>query len=114
MKTTPLRYKEIGGKIRKARENKKMSQRELADVLGYESSTAISLIEAGERKVSIVDIEKIADALNQNVNYFLGYEEKHTDVRFALRADQHLADEDKDAILRFIELAKKKKNGNRE
>ena len=113
MKISPNRYKEIGGKIKEARENKKMSQRTLAEAIGFESGVAISLLEAGERKVSIIDLEKIADALNENIETFLGYKEKSADVRFALRADKNLNEADKEAILRFIDLAKAKKHGKR-
>jgi hypothetical protein len=41
----------------------------------------------------------------------LGREETPVDVQVALRADKDLTTEDKDAISRFIELAKSKKHG---
>lgn len=111
MKINKNKYALIGAKIKKVREADSISQKELADSIGFESATAISLIEAGERKVSIVDLEKIAEKLGKNMDYFLETEGKPVDVKFALRADKNLSKDDKKAILRFVELAKKQKHG---
>lgn len=113
MKNQEDKNKFIGAKIREAREAAKKSQKELADTLGFESATAISLIEAGERKMRVEDLEKVAEFLNRDIKFFIGLEDKAVDVRVALRADKDLNDKDREAILRFIELAKqKKKDGN--
>lgn len=103
----------IGSKIREAREAAKKSQMELASILGFESATAISLIESGERKVRVEDLEKIARFLDKDIKFFIGQENKAVDVRVALRADKDLGEKDREAILRFIEVAKQnKKDGN--
>ena len=103
----------IGSKIREAREAAKKSQMELANALGFESATAISLIESGERKVRVEDLEKIARFLDKDIKFFIGQENKAVDVRVALRADKDLSEKDREAILRFIEVAKQnKKDGN--
>lgn len=112
MKTSDDRYKFIGAKIREAREALSMSQKTLAEALGYESATAISLIESGERRVKIEDLEKIADILKRSLDYFLGKEGEKLDVTVALRADKDIPDGDKKIIERIIELAKQK-HGNR-
>lgn len=98
----------MGGRIKAAREELGMSQSELATALGFESATAISLIEKGERGVTSVLLQRLGNVLHRSVNYFLGEPEKVVDVKVALRADKNLSDDDKNAILRFIELAKKK------
>lgn len=114
---TKKRYELIGKKIKEARENAKMSQREFAKIIGFNSTTAISLIESGERRVAVEDLEKLARALNKDIEYFLGYkdrgENEKIDVRIALRADKDLGIKDKKAILRFIELAKERRYGGR-
>lgn len=110
MKNEDNKNKFIGSKIREAREAAKKSQKELADAVGFESATAISLIEAGQRKVRVEDLEKISDFLHRDIKFFLGIEEKQ-DIRFALRADKNLSSTDQDEILRFIDFVKKKKNG---
>lgn len=109
MKLSEDKNKLIGQKIREAREAAEKSQKELADALGFESATAISLIEAGERKAKIEDLEKMSEFLHRDIKFFLGIEEK-TDIRFALRADKDLSKTDQDKILSFIEFVKKKKD----
>jgi len=109
MKTSEDKNKLIGQKIREAREAAEKSQKELADALGFESATAISLIEAGERKAKIEDLEKMSEFLHRDIKFFLGIEEK-VDIRFALRADKDLSKNDQDKILSFIEFVKKKKD----
>ena len=89
-----------------------MSQKYLAEAIGYESATAISLIEAGERKVSIVDLDKIAKILNQNVDYFLGTEKK-IDFLYALRTDKELTGKEQKNVLDFVDFIKSKRYGKR-
>jgi len=98
----------IGIRIKSAREERGLSQVDLAKALGFHSATAISLIESGDRKVTAGLLESLSEVLHRDINYFLGKKDKVVDVQIALRADKDLSKEDKDAILRFIELAKKK------
>lgn len=105
---TEDRANTLGGRIKAAREGMGMSQTQLADALGFKSPTAVSLIENGERGVAASLLARIAHILHQDVNYLLGAEIKTPDIKLALRADKDLSDDDKNAILRFIELAKKK------
>ena len=109
----PNKTQLIGAKIREAREAAAVSQKSLADVVGFESATAISLIEKGERKLRVEDLQKIAAALHRDIKYFLDDEGKPADVRVALRADKDLTDSDKQAIMRFVELAKERKHAGR-
>lgn len=108
------RYTLIGKRIRGAREHLNISQTELAKAAGFESATAISLIEGGERRVGIEELEKIAEKLQVDPDYLLkkeGAYQEHVfpNIRTALRADKDLTKEDKDALLRFIQLAKGRK-----
>ncbi|MDE1970087.1 MAG: helix-turn-helix transcriptional regulator [Patescibacteria group bacterium] len=100
--------KGIGKRLREAREKAGLSQAQLAQELGYESATAVSLIEAGERKFKAEDFQRAAEVLHQTVGYFLGQENRIPDIKVALRADKDLTDADKKAVLHFIELAKKR------
>ena len=109
MKISENKNKLIGQQIREARETAEKSQKELANALGFESTTAISLIEAGERKAKIEDLEKMSEFLHRDIKFFLGIEEK-ADIRFALRADKDLSKKDQDKILSFIDFVKKKKD----
>lgn len=99
-------YKIIGAKIKEAREFAGISQKELADKVGYESATGISLIESGERKVSISDLQKISEIFERDIKFFLGQEEK-PNIAYALRADSSLSKKEQDQIINFIDFVKK-------
>lgn len=115
MKNNENKAQFIGGQIKKAREELGCSQLDLAKALDFESSTAISLIESGERKVTVENLERIANFLHKDIKYFIGQDVSNNivDIKVALRADKDLSKADQDAISRFIDLAKSKKNGNR-
>lgn len=99
----------IGSRIKTARDERGLSQLDLAKELGFQTATAISLIENDERKVTAGILQKLSEVLHRDIKYFLGQDESAAmDVQFALRADPDLTKEDKDAILRFIDLAKGK------
>jgi len=102
------KYAFIGARIREAREAAGLSQKDLADKLGYESSTAVSYLESGERKVSVVDLEKVAHLLDRDIRFFIGQESEQLNVRVALRAETGLDTKDQNAILHIIEMAKKR------
>jgi transcriptional regulator with XRE-family HTH domain len=54
---------DVGKNIKKYRQLKKLTQETLADLAGLHR-TYIGAIERGERNVSVINIAKIADALN--------------------------------------------------
>lgn len=114
MKNNDNSAKFIGARIRTVREDMGMSQMDLAKLLGFESSTAISLIENGERSISTENLVRLEKIFHRSVKYFLGLEEEKVDLTFALRAEKDLSKEDQTAILRFIAVAKQNhKNGKR-
>ena len=53
---------EVGSKIRECRINQKLSQEELADLVGLHR-TYIGSIERGEKSITIVTAQKIANGL---------------------------------------------------
>lgn len=110
MKNNETRTNTIGSKIKEARESLNISQAELAEKLGFQSATAISLIENGERGIAVTLLQRLSEILKRDIKYFLGQKENNIDIKYALRADKDLSKEDKMAIERFIELAKQKKN----
>jgi len=65
------RFKKIGQKIKEAREQNKMTQGQLGKLLGY-TSVAITNYEKGKRKISIDDLERIAQVLGKPLTFFLG------------------------------------------
>ena len=107
------RYIEIGSRIKKAREAEGLTQTELAKKLGYKSPTAISLIEAGERRVQISDLEEVAKLLHRDVEYFIkgnAVTNSQPSVQIALRADKNLDQEDIKRVESFIDALKLSKN----
>ena len=113
------KYIGIGSRIKKAREAEGLTQTELAQKLDYKSPTAISLIEAGERRVQISDLEEIAKLLHRDVNYFIKGDiaiNEHPSVQIALRADKHLDQDDVKRVEDFIDALKlsKKQDGRKQ
>jgi len=102
------RYREIGENIKKAREKANISQIDLAKGIGFESATAVSLIESGERRVSVKDLEKIAEILHVDIKFLLGQDVQKTDINYALRSDKELSTEAKRQVMDFIEFVKNK------
>lgn len=65
---------ELGGRIRRAREDKKLSQSVLGAVLGYKTST-ISAFETGARRLRVEDLAKLCVALDKEPEFFLRTQE---------------------------------------
>lgn len=59
----------IGQRIKELRESANMSQKDLAYIADLDRSY-IASVESGQRNISIVNIEKIADALNCSLKEF--------------------------------------------
>lgn len=57
---------DFGKKIKELRSLKKISQEELADLAGVHR-TYIGMIERAEKNITLLNIEKIANALNINI-----------------------------------------------
>jgi transcriptional regulator with XRE-family HTH domain len=64
--------KQIGQKIKEARLEFGYSQMNLADVLGFESPTAVSLIESGDRSLKIRDLIILCQLFMKDYDYFIG------------------------------------------
>ncbi len=60
-------YKKIGRKIKALRMKKNLSQEKLAELCGL-SSSYISYIETGKKKISLSKLEVLSDYLNFNVD----------------------------------------------
>ena len=64
-------FKEIGRKIQQAREERGLTQVELAQTLGI-TQAAQSNYELGKRRLYLHQIEEIARLLNKDLEYFIG------------------------------------------
>jgi len=65
-----MAFKNIGQKIQAAREEKGMTQVDLAGALGI-TQAALSNYELGKRRLYIHQIEAIADVLERSISYFI-------------------------------------------
>lgn len=66
---------EIGERIKIRREERKMSQDELAKRIGYKSRSSINKIELGHYNLTQSKIKAIADALETTPSYIMGWDE---------------------------------------
>lgn len=97
---------ELGSRIRKAREYIGLSQDDVASVLGI-SRPAVTLIEAGERKVEAIELRKLAALFGTTVDMLLDGEKsaaEETDkLAYLARATQGLSESDMEQLLRFTD-----------
>lgn len=80
-------YKKIGHRIRMAREKADLLQEQVAEKLGYNSVATISHFEKGIRKISVIDLQKLAELLDVPISYFFNtddmeQETPHVEVVF--------------------------------
>jgi transcriptional regulator with XRE-family HTH domain len=63
-------YKKIGKNVKKIRESKKISQLELAEMIGHKSTTIIAQGELGKKHFNIEHLYKISKALKVSICAF--------------------------------------------
>jgi transcriptional regulator with XRE-family HTH domain len=71
----------IGQKIKDLRLEVGYSQSNLAEVLNYDSPTAISLIESGDRSLKIHDLIILCQLFMKDYSYFIGRPNDHKMVK---------------------------------
>jgi len=91
-------------RLREVRDNRKMSQSELARDAGMQPS-AIAHFEAGRRKPSFDNVRALAKALHISADYLLGT----TTATTAFRDEQKLSSRDRDFIQNLIDTMIKDK-----
>lgn len=99
--------KELGARLREAREYVGLSQDEVARYLSI-PRTALSHIETGQRRVDALELKKLAQLYKRPVGYFTGEEkigeELPTDVEHLARtAFDDLSSRDREELKRFAE-----------
>ena len=62
---------ELGSKIKKAREECGLSQKELANQMGLISATAISFWESNKRTIDAIKLWKISQITNLPITFFI-------------------------------------------
>ena len=80
-------FAQIGARIRKIRESKNITQKQLADALQV-SRPVITKIESGNKAVNAVELKIIADALGTDINVFIAEPKEESLVaRFRAKDD---------------------------
>jgi transcriptional regulator with XRE-family HTH domain len=98
--------RELGERLRSSREFLGLSQSEVADALGI-PRPSVTHIEAGRRKVSTSELQRLARLYGQSYEYFLGEASEVPEDETAqalFRATRDLSDEDRQQVLRFAQF----------
>lgn len=97
-------WTDVGERIRQAREYLGFSQADVAEALGVSRPT-VSALESGKRKVSSLELKKLAQVLRRPVEYFLGSTVEANDTIGAIyRAARELSEQDRQQVRRFAEF----------
>ena len=109
--------RDLGEKLRQAREYVGYSQDEVASFLKI-PRTAITNIESGQRKVEALELKRLADLYRQPVNHFTGDEGEMTatlpkDVAHLARQAAKLSPKDREELGRFAEFLKMRAKGGK-
>lgn len=111
----------FGERINKIRNEKGMTQDELAHAVGYKSRSTIAKIESGERDISQSMVIKFAKALNTTTAVLMGNDNDDNkavqspapsddDIKFALfDGSEGVTDEMYDEVKRFAKYIKEQK-----
>jgi transcriptional regulator with XRE-family HTH domain len=104
---TEIDRQALGVRLKEAREYLELSQDEVASVLSIPRS-AISLIEAGQRKVDALELQKLAEVYQRPIGHFTGEDPEPAvlpeAVQHLARAAAKLTDRDREELMRFAEF----------
>jgi transcriptional regulator with XRE-family HTH domain len=102
-----MNLKELGFKIQMAREERNMSQEELAHAIGC-SQSALSNYEKGKRHIYLEQLEKLSAALHKPLDYFVdninGETQKAVKENDVPPANEKKKDDNQEHNKRFITL----------
>ena len=100
----------MGLRIKNLRESKKMSQSELAGLVGYKDKTAIAKVESGKVDLPQSKIFAFAKALNTTTSYLFSDEEANQPQTLAAHFDgDDYTPEEMDEIKKFAEFVRSKR-----
>jgi transcriptional regulator with XRE-family HTH domain len=100
------KWRQIGDRLRQAREYLELKQEEAALAVGL-SRSALSLAENGRRKVDAVELARFAKVYGQSIEALTGVAETRPlpeSVQALARAATELSADDRAELLRFAEF----------
>lgn len=103
--TEPEEHRLFGSRLRAARELLGLTQADVADVLGR-PRTSIHAMEAGQRKVTGLELRRLARLYRRPVTWLLGEDQGLPDAQVEAlhRATAELTEQDKEQVLRFAQF----------
>lgn len=103
-----METRQIGSKLKILRNARRMTQKELGELLDY-SESYISHIEKGNRNPSIKDLQKLTKIFNVSIDYFFDKVMPPTaSTHFRADVKSASAGEDDDRVFKeFVQYAKK-------
>ncbi len=98
----------LGTRLKEAREYLELSQDEVARILDI-PRTAVSLMEAGQRKVDAIELKKLAEIYQRLIGYFTGeagaaIPPVPESVQHLVRTAAKLFDRDREELLQFAQF----------
>jgi transcriptional regulator with XRE-family HTH domain len=101
-------WRELGERLREAREYVGLSQEQVANALGI-PRPSVSGMETGKRKVSTIELQELARLYKRPYSYFLGDEDEEwqaadESARALFRAGKGLSERDREQVVRFAEF----------
>jgi transcriptional regulator with XRE-family HTH domain len=93
----------LGARLREAREYVGLLQEDVAIALGI-PRTSVHALEAGKRKVTGLELRRLARLYRRPVAWLLGDEVELSDAEPLHRATAELSAEDKEQVLRFAQF----------
>ena len=96
--------REIGSKLREAREYLDLTQQEVSEVLGL-SRSAISLIEKGQRRLETLELKQLAELYGRPISDFTGERTRKQpdEIRVLMRKAEAMSEQDRQEIVRFAD-----------
>ena len=90
----------MGQRIKDLRERKGLTQKQLAELLGYKSKSSVTHIEAG-RDIPRPMVAKLAELLDTTPAYIMGWEDERRAI--IQNKIEHLSDKQIDALLKLLD-----------
>ena len=96
--------KEIGSRLREAREYLDLTQQEVAETLGL-PRPAISLIEKGQRRLETLELKRLAELYGRPISDFTGERlgNQPEEIRMLMRKAEAMSEQDRREIVRFAD-----------
>ena len=99
-----IEQQQLGSRLRESREYIGLLQEDVAKALGIPRAS-VSALEAGKRRVTSLELRRLARLYRRPVGWLLGEEEPGGDLSAPLfRATAGLSESDKNQVLRFAEF----------